>query len=111
MKAQASPHSSFIIPHSSFPVRPPSRSGFRPAYLNQVLAGARHGGERLAVEIARAEVTGLENHRQVKPAERVTERHARLDVAPHAQRAKSEASAHRARSLPARDDEAARGLI
>src|SRR5207248_1237017 len=28
MKAQASPHSSFIIPHSSFPVRPPSWSGF-----------------------------------------------------------------------------------
>src|SRR5437868_8553921 len=29
MKAQASPHPSFIIPQSSCPVRPPCRAGFR----------------------------------------------------------------------------------
>src|SRR5205085_4506191 len=33
-EGQAAFHSSFIIPHSSFPVRPPSRSGYRHAQVD-----------------------------------------------------------------------------
>src|SRR5205085_4669063 len=57
MKAQASSHSSFIIPHSSFPVRPPSRSGFRPLFTIRALdklqtdVVVRHAHDGLAARL------------------------------------------------------------